>query len=199
MLHEFIRTHRADLIARCRTKVSGRSSPPVTAEELQYGVPLILDQLIEALRLENALPQPHADSATGFSPLAPGWKEATRTAGLHGAELLKLGYTVDQVVHDYGDICQAVTELAGENDSTISVGNFHTFNRFLDNAIAGAVTSFGESQRSGESGAAQELRIQAEIACKTFDAIKAGNVGLRGATGSLLEKSLQKLRALTAR
>jgi hypothetical protein len=197
MLHEFIQTHRADLIVRCRTKVADRSAPPATADELQYGVPLILDQLVEALSRESALPSPHGDSAAGFSPQAPGWKEATRTAGLHGAELLKLGYTVDQVVHDYGDICQAVTELAGETDSKISVENFHTFNRFLDNAIAGAVTSFGESQRAKTNDSAQELKIQVEIANTTFEAIKVGNVGVRGATGSLLEKSLLKLRSLT--
>jgi len=199
MLHKFIETHRTDLIARCRTKVADRSSPPATADELQYGVPLILDQLIEALRREGALPASHKDSAEGFSPLAPAWKEATRTAGLHGTELLALGYSVDQVVHDYGDICQAVTELAGETDSLISVGDFHTFNRFLDNAIAGAVTAFGQSQRTSANDAAQELRIQVMISLATFEAVKNGNVGVRGATGSLLEKSLQKLSALTAR
>jgi len=197
MLHDFIQTNKADLIARCRVKVSDRSSPPVTEDELQYGVPLILDQLIDALRREDALPPLHEDSTEGFSPQAPGWKEATRTAGLHGAELLKLGYSVDQVVHDYGDICQAVTELAEKTDSLISVGNFHTFNRFLDNAIAGAVTAFGQSQRMNEKDTAQELRIQVQIAYTTFEAIKAGNVGVRGATGSLLEKSLLRLRALT--
>lgn len=198
MLHEFIQTNKADLVERCRTKVADRSSPAVTADELQYGVPLILDQLVEALRRESALPQPHEDSADGFSPKSPGWKEATRTAGLHGTELLDLGYSVDQVVHDYGDICQAVTELAGEKDSKISVGEFHTFNRFLDNSIAGAVTAFGQSEQTSATDSAEELRIQVQIAWTTFDAIKSGNVGVRGSTGSLLEKSLLKLRELTA-
>ena len=31
---------------------------------------------------------------------------------------------------------------------------------------------------------------------KAFDALKVGNIGLRGATGALLEDSLAKLRAL---
>jgi len=198
MLHEFIQTNRTDLIARCRSKVSDRSSPPVAADELQYGVPLILDQLIATLRNETATPTPPLDGARGVAPKGTGWSEATRTAGLHGTELLALGYSVDQVVHDYGDICQAVTELAGETTSPISVGDFHTFNRFLDNAIAGAVTAFGQSQRTSATDATQELSVQVEIACKTFEAIKNGDVGVRGATGALLEMSLQKLRALTA-
>ena len=35
-----------------------------------------------------------------------------------------------------------------------------------------------------------------DIAVNTFDALKLGNIGLRGATGTLLEGSLTKLRAL---
>ena len=49
---------------------------------------------------------------------------------------------MDQVVHDYGDLCQAVTELAFERNAGIAVGEFHTLNRLLDNAIAAAVTEY---------------------------------------------------------
>jgi hypothetical protein len=35
----------------------------------------------------------------------------------HGRELLNLGYAVDQVVRDYGDLCQAITDLAFERDA----------------------------------------------------------------------------------
>ena len=66
---------------------------------------------------------------------------------MHGADLLRLGYTVDQVVHDYGDVCQAVTELAGEHDQEISTNEFRTLNRCLDNAIADAVTAFGSAHQ----------------------------------------------------
>ncbi len=60
----------------------------------------------------------------------------------HGKELLELGYSVDQVVHDYGDICQAITDLAVERDAPFSVNEFRTLNRCLDNAIANAVSEF---------------------------------------------------------
>ena len=30
---------------------------------------------------------------------------------VHGGDLLERGFTVAQVVHDYGGVCQAVTEL----------------------------------------------------------------------------------------
>ena len=35
-----------------------------------------------------------------------------------------------------------------------------------------------------------------EVAVNAFGALKIGNIGLRGATGALLEQSLTKLRAL---
>ena len=60
----------------------------------------------------------------------------------HGKQLLKLGFTVDQVVHDYGDLCQSITDLAVERDAPFGVDEFRTLNRCLDNAIADAVTEF---------------------------------------------------------
>ena len=137
MLHEFLTSNREDLIRRCRSKVAKRDSPPVTPAELEYGVPLFLDQLVEALRSEQA----------NAAPVAV---ESSRTAALHGEELLARGYTVDQVVHGYGDICQSVTELAAEINAPVTVEEFHTFSRLLDNAIADAVRSFGRQREDDQ-------------------------------------------------
>ena len=70
----------------------------------------------------------------------------TTTATKHGRDLLDQGYSVSQVVHDYGDVCQAVTELAVERRAAISPADFRTLNRCLDDAIAGAVTEYGRGQ-----------------------------------------------------
>jgi hypothetical protein len=43
------------------------------------------------------------------------------TAARHGGDLLRLGFTVSQVVHDYGDICQTITALAVDQHAPISV------------------------------------------------------------------------------
>lgn len=208
MLHEFLTANRQELIRRCRSKVSKRDSPPVTPLELEYGVPLFLDQLVEALRCEPA------GTARGPAVISGPWQntpvaiESSRTAALHGEELLAKGYTVDQVVHGYGDICQAVTELATETHAPITVDEFHTFNRLLDNAIADAVSSYGRHQdhsvatrgdvdlheRMGR--VADEQRKLLETALKALEALRVGNIGLRGATGAVLEESLIKLRDL---
>jgi hypothetical protein len=48
MLHEFIAVNREEIIRRCRAKVATRSVPPPTDVEIDNGVPVFLDQLIDA-------------------------------------------------------------------------------------------------------------------------------------------------------
>jgi len=49
-------------------------------------------------------------------------------------------------VHDYGDLCQSITELAEEQRAAITVAEFGELNIRLDNAIAGAVTEFARQR-----------------------------------------------------
>jgi hypothetical protein len=124
--------------------------------------------------------------------------------------LLRRGFTVDQVVHDYGDVCQTVTAVAVEQNVSISTDEFRTLNRCLDNAIADAVASFGAArQTSGDRQSqswqqsldayAGEHRRLIDIAIHSFGAIKTGNVGTSGATGTLLDHALEELRSLPGR
>ena len=80
----------------------------------------------------------------------PAAVEVSRTAALHGKELLAQGYTAGQVVQDYADISQAITELAAEHQAPVSVDEFHMLDRFLDGAIADAVASYGGLTKSRE-------------------------------------------------
>ena len=208
MLHEFVRTNRDDLIRRCRFKVAQRSSPPANETDLQYGVALVLDQLSEALAREEASPTAQEDAVFGC---APGSVEADRTAALHGSELFRLGYSVDEVVHDYGDVCQAVTELAKETDSPVTVDEFHTLNRLLDDSIATAVSSYLSLHHSSSlhegsrllherlGTLAEEQRALLEIALNALEALKAASAGPMGAKGIVLEDSLLQLRKLIER
>jgi hypothetical protein len=206
MLHEFLTENRQLLIARCREKVAKRFEPTEGASSIEHGVPLFLEQLVETLQAELTT----SDRGSVESEPTPAPTAIGRAAALHGAELLRRGFTVDQVVHDYGDVCQAVTALAVEQSSPISVDEFRTLNRCLDNAIADAVASFGEahqvsldrqSQTAKNSRAdhtAEQRRLIA-IAVQSFTAIKTGNIGPGGATGDLLEHTLTELVALTDR
>jgi hypothetical protein len=199
MLHEFLSSNRQQLIGRCREKVAKRFEPTETVGTIEHGVPLFLEQLVETLRLEQSTHQP-----------TPAPTEIGRAAALHGAELLRRGFSVDQVVHDYGDVCQCVTALAVEQEVSISTDEFRTLNRCLDNAIADAVASFGAGrqtsvERQAETWqqhldyfAAEHQRL-VDIAIQSFTAIKTGNIGISGATGTLLAHTLEELRSLTDR
>ena len=71
MLHEFIAINRDELIGRCRAKVAARSVPPPTESEIDHGVPMFLDQLVEEMRLglsANPDDAPHCDQARARPP-----------------------------------------------------------------------------------------------------------------------------------
>jgi hypothetical protein len=75
-LSDFIGVNRDELIRRCRANVATRSTPPPTEAEVDHGVPLFLDQLVEELR--------QAGSKT---------PDIRTSAGEHGRELLQRGFT----------------------------------------------------------------------------------------------------------
>ena len=54
MLSVFLQNNRTDLIGRCRAKVVARSGGAVR-RELEHGITVFLDQLIETLRMERAV------------------------------------------------------------------------------------------------------------------------------------------------
>jgi hypothetical protein len=83
--------------------------------------------LSETLRLET--------TATPFPTAASDASVADR-----GADLLTLGFTVGQVIGDYGEICQAITAVAGQYDATVTAGELLVLHHCLDTAIAGALT-----------------------------------------------------------
>jgi len=212
MLHAFLTENRTELIERCALKVSQRTAPMPTDTELENGIPLFLDQLVKTLKIE-LMPNPFLSRAvsgpSGGGDLA--LSEIGTGAARHGFELLQHGFTVDQVVHDYGDLCQAITDLAFERGESIDIDEFRTLNRCLDNAIAGAVTEFAYQRDLLMTGKdaqalnerlgflAHELRNLIHTATLAVAAIKSGNVGLAGATGAVLDRSLIGLRNLIDR
>jgi signal transduction histidine kinase len=212
MLHEFLSRNREELVNRCRGKVWKRASPAATASELDHGVPFFLDQLIKTLKVEQTA---HPMDSRKVSGAAGGGKpehsELGDMAARHGGELMRRGFTVEQVVHDYGDLCQSITDLAFELNEPVTVDEFRTLNRCLDNAIAMAVTEFtyqrdflvADKQVQALNVKigffAHELRNYLYTATLALFAIRDGNLGLAGATGTVLDRALVGMRALIDR
>ncbi len=211
-MHEFLLNNRDELIARCKLKVSQRPKRAATNQQLSNGIPLFLDQLTRTLAAEEADETEESlriSGPSGGDSLALSEMGVTATA--HGKDLMRLGYSVDQVVHDYGDLCQAITELAFERDAPFAVLEFRTLNRCLDNAIADAVTEFGfqreadlarrqdaeDNRRAGFL--AHELRNSLGTATISLRALELSGMPVSGATGALLKRSLTAMGNLITR
>ena len=212
MMSDFLANNRDELIARCKTKVAQRPRRDATPIQLASGIPMFLEQLtrtLEAEEGEEAGESLRISGPSGGDSMA--LSEIGRVAAAHGKELLKLGFSVAQVVHDYGDLCQAITDLAFERDAPFAVDEFRTLNRCLDNAIADAVSAFS-SQRDATLALQQrtdanervgflahELRNALSTATLAVSALELGNMTMGGATGAVLKRSLAALERLITR
>jgi hypothetical protein len=175
-LHDFITTHRVELIARCQAKAAMRRASTTAPSGPDHGVPVFLDQLV--IELRHGPSQTHA-IATG--------------ASAHGADILRQGGSASHVVHGYGDVCQSITDLAVETDVSIDTGSFRTLNRCLDDAIAGAVTSHAREGAATTLQASEAFKAFLDTAISAFAMLRQGDVPLTGNTGSLLGRCLQSM------
>ncbi len=211
-MYQFLVHNRDELIARCKDKVAQRPRRSATPEQLEHGIPLFLDQLTRTLEAEE---QGLTAASIRISGAAGGDAHSLSEIGVgaaaHGKELLELGFSVDQVVHDYGDLCQAITDLAFERDAAFPTHEFRTLNRCLDNAIADAVSEFSRLREVDLAKAqsavnnerlgflVHELRNALGTATLAISALELSNMPISGATGAVLKRSLQALTDLVAR
>lgn len=190
MLQDFLTVHRGAIIARTGKLVAARRWPLALELDVDYGVPLFLSQLSDTLRAETS----GAQTPDVIGP----------SAVRRGRELFELGFSLSQVVHNYGDVCQAITELALDHRAPITTQEFHILNRCLDTAIAEAVTEHAritaqsrvteETERLGRF--AHELRNMLNTAVMAFDIVRRGTVSVNGSAGTVLGRSLIGLRDL---
>ena len=208
-MHSFLINNRDELIARCKLKVAQRTCRAVTEKQLVHGVPMFIDQLTRTLATEE-----NGQPDISFHLSGPAGEDAMKLSEIgviataHGDKLLVLGYSVDQVVHDYRDLCQAITDLAFEQNKPFAVDEFRTLNRCLDNAMAYSVTEFSfqretrqaelhfadERQRLGFLS--HELRNALGTAAHAVHALEVSCMPVAGAVGAVLKRSLSTLELL---
>ena len=115
-----------------------------------------------------------------------------------------MGFTAAQVVHDYGDICQTITELAIERNARITAEDFHTLKRCWTRPSPRPSANMGRLQQEANGGEevlplgrlAHELRNQVHTALLSLQALQSGAVGIGGSTGAVLTRSVVGLRDL---
>jgi hypothetical protein len=195
MLHEFVLSNHAELVTRVRALVARRSAPRALTLELEEGVPLFLQRLGESLRFPPEHRPPDDDLVR------------RRAATHHGGELLRQGFTIAQVVHDYGAACQAITELAVERDEPIAAEEFRDLNLHLDEAIADAVTEYlrvRETALAGEErerigSFAHEMRNLTSMAMLSFELLQSGRVPANGSSAVTHGRALRRIQVLIDR
>jgi signal transduction histidine kinase len=189
LVNMLIRNH-AEIVARARLRAAQRRAPRASDEQLKHGIPLFLRQLAKLM------------SGTDSDLEA-----LSRTATQHGEELLRSGFSVAQVVHGYGDVCQAVAEVAGELDVPIRVEELRVFNCCLDEAVAQALSEYARLHELSIAAKgtepmgvfAHELRTLISGAALAFDTLRDGHVPASGKTAAALGRSLQRMRELVDR
>jgi signal transduction histidine kinase len=213
MMHTFLANNRDELIERCRAKVALRPaqgpSPRPTDAQLRNGIPIFLEQLERTLRAEELGESRESERISGSAGgQASGVSEMGVSATAHGRELLQLGFSIDQVVHHYGDLCQAITDLAVERDAPFGVQEFRTLNRCLDNAIAGAVSEFSDQRDTTRTqtqaavfnerlgSLVHELRNALLTASLAMAALEQSALPVSGATGGVLKRSIRNMKQL---
>lgn len=210
MLYEFLTANRSELIERCWMKA--RVRPGAESSQSEHGVMLFIEQLIKTLEAESqSFPLDGLKVSGPPGGGTPPWSEMGESASQFGRELLTRSFTIDQVVHAYGDVCQAITDLAFELNVPFTMGEFRTLNSCVDNAIAEAVVEFSYQRDLVMAGKAanalherigilaHELRNRLHTANLALKAIKSGKVPATGATGAVLDRSLIGLRVLIDR
>lgn len=195
MLYEFLTTNREVILNLTKEKTLEISESKPSSKELEKGLPVFYDRLITTLT--------HQAHGGGKQETHPYSSSTTR----HGKESQRLGYSVSQVVHGYGAICQAITETAQKLGASISAKEFSALNLSLDVAIADAVTGFSSPSHKAEKFDStkrigflvHELRNALACAIVAHSMIKRGVVGIGGSTNALLERNLQRMRHLLDR
>ncbi len=221
MLHEFLLQNEKEILAMTEEKTLSLAGVRPSSEQLETGLPIFYKQLLRVLLLnrghiktseldKDALAKAAADSDEPAMAMAAGRPDdaaVAKSAGLHGKELLRLGYTLSHVVHAYGAMCQSITELATKNNIIITSREFRDLNLCLDVAIAGAVTEYQSIRNTQESSRetehigflAHELRNAIGVIKMAIDLIKDGTVGFGGSTGQVLDRGIKRIEELIDR
>lgn len=200
VLLEFLVTERKNILLLCAAKLLDVSGVRSTSPELEAGLPTFYDELVQVLSADQFETPAAVDSLLG---------SVHRECALRrGRESLRLGYTISQVVHGYGALCQAITEYAARHClEPIDAREFNRLNFCLDVAIAEAVTEFTRGSNESTADAelqrlgflAHELRNALASATTAHQMIRSGVVGAAGSTNRLLENAHLRMQHIIDR
>ena len=193
MLDTFIDANRYEIVGRCLRALQ-RRYPDRADEDLSHGFASFVDEVIIALR-ENA-----SDSS---GSAAPGESNAAE----HAIARKRQGFDLSRVIHDYGLVCDSISELLNRCDEQPSAREFQILNRCIDEAVSQAAEAFwSETHEEDEQEKAQrlgflahEIRNAVSSANMAFNLIRHGRVAADGRTADVVERGLARISKLVDR
>jgi hypothetical protein len=173
-LADLISTHRHELLQRCALTAQ-TLSPGLDASHTR-GIGAFLDQLIEALHQKASRPDNRIRCVA------------------HDGDFFSEGATLTDVVRDYENVCQAVSELAVEHGVAIAAADHQTTVRCLDDTVSAALASYAARLRKANRGRAENILPLVDGVIAAFDVLQGGRISIGGSTGDLVRLSLQCIR-----
>jgi signal transduction histidine kinase len=192
-LHELLQAKQAETLARWMELVRGTLAPDLMAPlELVDHFPLFLKEVISSLRA-NA----------GLEPLGE-VPEESDTAADHGEQRLRLGFSLDSVVREYGALRDAMVAIAIDHKVPVTFAELQVIFDATVTGIAKAVSEYSrqrdaELQRSANEHLAfiaHELRNPLSSAALALKVLQKNKALPPGRASIALSQGLTQMTAL---
>jgi signal transduction histidine kinase len=192
-LHEVLATRSDEVMARWHEVVRGTLAPESMPQfELLDHLPEFLEEIIAALREDAGAP--------------PGPRPEVRsTASGHGEQRLRLGFSLDSVVREYGTMRDAIIATARAADAEVTFREMQIVFDCSIEGIARAVSQYSQ-QRDAEmlrhanehfAFIAHELRNPLSSAMTAFHLLSSkGQLPTEGRAAGALQRGLQRTSEL---
>jgi signal transduction histidine kinase len=193
-LHDVLAAKHDDVMLRWKAAVQGTFTPDAMPTiELTNHIPEFLDEILAALRAD-----------AGLSSVGPSPEESTTAAG-HGIQRLRLGFSLDAVVREYGALRDAIVAIAREAGAELTFRELQVLFDATITGIAHAVTKYTH-QRDAEllrqanehfAFIAHELRNPLSSATMAFQLLKdKGQLPAGERSVGALERGIQRTSEL---
>jgi signal transduction histidine kinase len=193
-LHEVLTAKHHEVLQRWLDLVRGTLAPESMPRiELLDHMPQFLQDIIAALRVD----------AGRTSPVRP--EEDSPTAAGHGGQRLRLGFSLDSIVREYGALRTAIVATAGDAGIGIQIPELEILHDLLIAGIANAVSAYAQqrdaqfSRQANEHFAfiAHELREPLSSASLAFEVLKStGQLPVQSRPVDCLYRGLQRTAEL---
>ena len=154
----------------------------------------LLDQLGQSLgRASRSEPDDH--------------RQLQEDASLHGVARYRLGWSVAEVVHEYGDVARAIASMTETRGVIVPGREQLHFSNCIEEVVAAAATAWARgrdeavtNERTERLGSiSHEMRNLLATATMSFASIRKGTAAPGGSTAALHQRSLTNLVALVDR